>query len=174
MLAAGGPRVRPALLVIDMQRAFLDGVATTPPLATTVEIIDHVAGLFRAADRPVVFVHDVESHRPGSPGYELVDGLHAHESDVTLDKLHGDALRETPLTDILAERGVDFVLVAGYKAENCVLATIKGLEARDLPHAVLRSGILSTSPDAAGFIERISPILSYEVVRVLLDAAGPP
>jgi hypothetical protein len=54
-----------------------------------------------------------------------------------------------------------------------VLSTLKGAEAHDVPHCVLRGGIVSPAPDAAAFVERISPLASWQVVAALVDAAGP-
>jgi nicotinamidase-related amidase len=164
--------VRPGLLLIDMQREFLDGLATTPPLADAVDLLQHVAGLFREAGRPVFFVHDVESCPPGSPGYPFVEGLTPAAGDVTVDKLHGDAFRDTDLSERLSERGVDFLVIGGFKAEACVLSTLKGAEARDLRHALLRGGIVSDDPEAVRFVERISPLASHQVVEALLETAA--
>lgn len=165
--------MRPALLVIDMQREFLDGKTTTPRLEDGVELIAWVAGLFREKGLPVLAVHDVESCPPGSPGYPFVAGLEPAPSDVVIDKVHGDSFRDTELLDVLRARSVDFLVICGYRAESCVLSTIKGAEAHDFAHCVLRGGVLSPAPDAAAFIERISPLASWQVVKTLVDAAGP-
>lgn len=153
-----------------MQKQFLGGSAPiAPDLPEAVEITNYVAGLFRDAGRPVLWVQDREGIELHDPGFALIDALHVAPGDARIVKTASNAFREPDLERQLAASSTDFVLFAGFKAEGCVLATAKGAEDRDLPHALLRSAVVSTTPDAPAFIERICPLVSYEVVAAIVS-----
>ena len=161
--------MKAALIIIDMQKQSLDGqTRLEPDLAACLEIVTHVASLFRESARPVIFVQDEESAGPGDPGFELINGLYEQEEDPRVRKVAGNAFRSPELTRILQETHSDFALLAGYRAENCVLATQKGAEDRDIPNALLRGGVLGHSKETVAFIESICPLLSHEVVAAML------
>ncbi|PIT99269.1 MAG: isochorismatase [Bdellovibrionales bacterium CG10_big_fil_rev_8_21_14_0_10_45_34] len=162
--------MKAALLIIDMQKTFLSHAeALTPSLRHVCEHINHVAQHFRKRSLPVFIVQDQESCKPGHPEFEFVDLIETHETDEKIHKLHGNSFRETSLEARLKELNVDFILLTGFKAEGCVLATIHGALDRDIPFAVLRDGILSTTEDGAKFVEKTYPLMSYSVAEALLE-----
>jgi len=163
-----------AFVIIDMQKQFLDGATSlTPALASTAEYINYVSGLFRERGLPVLFVLDEEECKLGDPKFEPVDCIEQKPTDERIHKTHGNSFRDTRLMERLKALGVGFVLFAGYRAEGCVLSTLKGAENLDLPHAVLRNGILSTSQDGAAFVEKNSPLLSHHLVAPFLSYNRP-
>jgi nicotinamidase-related amidase len=100
-----------ALVVVDMQRAFFGPTRRgEPELSSVLEYVNHAVDLFRSAGAPVVWVHDIESHAPGSDGYALVEGLDAlyHregfiELSTTADLVRVDG---RPLSDVHMVRWV--------------------------------------------------------------------
>lgn len=59
-----------ALLIIDMQHDFIDGVMPVPGSAAVVPMLATVAAAFRRANRPVV--HVIRYYQPGSSDVDLV------------------------------------------------------------------------------------------------------
>ncbi|MFK7989936.1 MAG: cysteine hydrolase family protein [Sandaracinaceae bacterium] len=151
----------PAFVVIDVQRRF-EHRMQHPPLGDAVEVITRVASLFRAAGHPVVWVYDDERGAKGTPGFELVEGLAPHADDVRHHKTAANAFKT------LTVRGCDFFLLAGFKADGCVLASAMGAQDRDLPFAVLRGGLIDSTRQSVAFIDALLPVVSHEVVTAML------
>jgi nicotinamidase-related amidase len=162
--------MNPALVVIDMQKRFIPpGTALHPELGSAVNIINEVAGKFRAAGRAVIWVQDCETMLQTDPGFQLLDELDVRNEDPRVAKVASNAFAEPGLAVALDAASADFALLCGYRAEECVLATAHGAADRELRYALLRGAVLSLSPEAVEFAERVSPLLSYEVAVALLS-----
>lgn len=160
--------MRLGLIVIDMQKRFLDsGRAMYPDFVEALEIINYVADEFRANKLPVIWVQDREDIVESDPGFAVLDELRVAPGDSRVTKEAANSFCEPGLADALAEQKVDFALLCGFKAEGCVLATARGAADRGMDHALLRGAVISPASDAPGFVERISPIMSWEVAVAL-------
>jgi maleamate amidohydrolase len=133
---------QPALLIVDFVRAYLDpesplyaGVETT--LAHCMELLAEARG----AGVPV-FWTDVE-YEPGganggvfyrklpvlrvfdrgSPLGEFAAGLEPREHEPVITKQHPSAFFGTGLDELLHERGIDTVLIAGLTTSGCIRAS---------------------------------------------------
>ncbi len=96
---------------------------------------------------------------PGRPGAEMLPGLLPagarldpepllggrpqvfSESELALYKPRWGAFHRTPLEDILQERGVSTVCIAGTSFANCVRATVYEASSRDFRVAVVRDAV---------------------------------
>jgi nicotinamidase-related amidase len=105
---------------------------------------------------------------PGEVGFELPDRLHILNSDVHIHKTYGNAFNKTPLADELRQLGVDTVIITGFCAEYCVLATYRGAEDLDLTPIILRGSLASNSLEHIRFVESISDIMSYGALKKVL------
>jgi nicotinamidase-related amidase len=160
--------MRPALVVVDVQRRFFRSDRPVfKDLDTALEIINHVATAFRAGGAPVIWVQDREDTSLDDPGYALLDGLDARPADARVSKIASNAFVEDELPAVLSETGADLLVLCGYRAEGCVLATARGAADRGIPYALLRDAVISHDADAPGFVERISPIVSHEIATLL-------
>src|SRR6185437_2404065 len=126
----------PALLVVDMQNEFFaPGSPAAGSLAVAAEYINAAIGLFRRAKAPVVVVSDIEEplRVPGSELFGLHPSVAAEPSDLRIDKRFGNAFWKTDLDELLRARSIDMVIVSGFCAEFCVLATYRGAVERGYP-----------------------------------------
>jgi len=115
-----------ALLIIDMQ------LALVPALWQGDEVADRIALLAeRARDRgaPVVVIQQTGPARtpfdPADPGWQLSPRLRLHDDDLRLRKSATDSFFQTDLAELLAERDVDTVMIAGAATDYCVDATAR-------------------------------------------------
>lgn len=165
--------MKPALLVIDVQKAFFDmSPATAQSLHDAIEYINAAIKLFRDRQLPVICVqHTEESENlvPGEKGFELPDELDILPSDRHILKTYGNAFHKTALEADLRERGVDTVIITGFCAEYCVLSTYRGAQDCDLKPIILRDSLASSTPKNIGFVESISDIISYGALQQLLE-----
>jgi nicotinamidase-related amidase len=162
-----------ALLVIDVQKAFFDlSPATTQSLNQAIEYINAAIDLFRKKNLPVVCVQHKEEEEklvPGVEGFDLPDALNILPTDVHIHKTYGNAFNKTSLEDELCQRGVDTVIITGFCAEYCVLSTYRGAQNVDLKPILLRGSLASGVPENIKFVESISDIISYGVLKSLLE-----
>ena len=165
--------MEPALLVIDVQKAFFDlDPVTTHSLNQAIEYINAAIALFRENDLPVICVQDMDKEGkrvPGTEGFDLPDALNILPSDVHIHKRYGDAFTKTSLADELRQRGVDTVIVTGFCAEYCVLSTYRGAQNVDLKPILLRGSLASGVPENIKFVESISDIISYGTLKRVLE-----
>lgn len=111
-----------ALLVIDVQREALDGVADADAL------VGRINELVRRASEegaPVIFIQheDGDELVRGTPGWELAAGLERPEGAELLPKAYRDAFEETDLARLLERLGARRVVVTGVHSDYCVQTT---------------------------------------------------
>jgi nicotinamidase-related amidase len=165
--------MKPALLVIDVQKAFFSiNPTTAQSLDQAIETINAAIALFRAKSLPVVCVqHMDEANKlvPGQEGFDLPDTLNVLPSDLHIHKTYGNSFNKTPLESRLRELGVDTVIITGFCAEYCVLSTYRGAENCDLTPIILRESLASVVPENIRFVENISDIISHGALKKVLE-----
>ncbi len=165
--------MRPALLVLDIQKAFFQqDETTTSSLRRSIEYANAAMPLFRAKGLPVVCVihrEDEDGLVPGTPGFEPHEDLHFQEGDLRIVKTTGSAFAGgTGLGETLRGMGIDAVVIAGYCAEFCVLSTCRGAQDEGFKAMLLRDSLASGHPERIPVVEAINDVLSYGALRYLL------
>jgi len=164
--------MKPALLVIDVQKEFFKFSPTTAQsLNNAIEYINAAIALFREKDLPVICVQHVDEEEklvPGEEGFALPEELEILSSDLHVHKTYGNSFNKTPLVDELRGLGVDTVIITGFCAEYCVLSTYRGAEDLDLAPIVLRGSLASDNLKNIKFVESISNIISYGALKKVL------
>jgi nicotinamidase-related amidase len=165
--------MRPALLVIDVQKAFFDiDQQTTQSLHSAIETINAAIALFRGQGLSVVAVQHMEAEEglvPGAGGFALPEQLAILDSDLHIVKTYGNAFNRTPLEDELRRLDVDTVILTGFCAEYCVLSTCRGAKDRDLTPIILRDALASSVPDNIRFVENVNDVISYGALKKVLE-----
>jgi nicotinamidase-related amidase len=164
--------MKPALLVIDVQKAFFKfGPTTALSLNDAMEYINAAIALFREKDLPVVSIQHIEEEEdlvPGEEGFDLPEELDILPSDLHIHKTYGNSFTRTSLEADLRALGVDTLILTGYCAEYCVLSTYRGALDLDLTPIMLRGALASDTPENIRFVESISNLLSYGVLKKVL------
>jgi nicotinamidase-related amidase len=165
--------MKPALLVIDVQKEFFKSDAqTAQSLNGAIEYINAAIALFRAKSLPIFCIQHINEEEkliPSEDGFELPEGLHILPSDGSIHKTYGNAFNKTALLGKLKELGVDTVIISGYCAEYCVLSTYRGAKDLDLTPMLLRGSLASGSPENIKVVESISDIISYVALKKVLE-----
>ena len=181
---------RSALIVIDMERGFIDresshciaqAEATIPACIRAVEIA-------RAKQIPVFFVKrhyradgsDVEctryaawvkggkSMRPGTEGAEEPHGLAPKEGDYSIIKPRWSAFFGTELDLILRRLSVRRVILAGTTTPNCIRTTCYDANALDYNVVILTDCTSSQTEE----IQRVNLADMERMGAVLMDTAA--
>ena len=120
-----------ALVLVDLQREFLDGKLALPEVGPAVARARQLLAWARAAGIHVVFVRQVAASAtaplfaPGSPGAELVPGLEPEPGDSQITKSAAGAFSNPALHRLLAERGIEVLIVAGLMTHLAVDSTAR-------------------------------------------------
>ncbi|MFF1509594.1 isochorismatase family protein [Streptomyces sp. NPDC058326] len=127
--AAPHPQPVDALIVVDVQSAFVTGAGAVPGAA---RLVDRTTGLIaRARQAGALVVHLQNDGPPGAedephtPGWELHHPVEPGPAEVVIRKPRDDGFRDTPLGDVLTGAGVRAVAVCGVMSEMCVQATAR-------------------------------------------------
>jgi len=117
-------RTSTALLVIDVQNGV---VAGSPNRDEVVGNINALVGRARSSGTPVVWVqHSDDGLQQGTAEWEYVPELVREDAEPLVHKHHGDSFEGTDLEQLLADRGVGHVVVAGAQSDACIRSTIHG------------------------------------------------
>ncbi len=165
--------MKPALLVIDVQKAFFHiSEEARKSLEQAVAQINAVVPLFREKNLPVVWIQHRDDEYgiiPGAEGFEMADSFDVCPGDFRVVKTAGNAFHGTNLEEELRRLGVDVPVLTGFCAENCVLSTFRGARDRGLAPMILRGAMASVAPENIPFVERVNEVLSPGVLVKMLE-----
>ncbi|MFE1776074.1 isochorismatase family protein [Streptomyces sp. NPDC059008] len=149
-VAATGEPIHPAgpllpveaLLLVDLQSAFVAGDEAVPDAARVLDRSRDLLARARAAGALVVHLQNDGApgtvDEPHTPGWELQLPVEPGPREVVVRKTEDDGFEGTALGALLADAGVQALAVGGVLSEMCVAATARTALDRDfrvvLPH----------------------------------------
>jgi nicotinamidase-related amidase len=153
-------------LIVDMQNIFLQDHMEKLEVGAACEYINYVSG----KDHTVIHIQDMEgSDRDTDPeSRDIIPEITVGPKDIRITKQYSNAFWKTDLEQLLRNRGVGFVVVAGFSAEYCVTFTANGAIERGFQAAILQRGIVSTNTDAINSIYRDRHVISYPVIEFMI------
>ncbi|MHA4778920.1 isochorismatase family protein [Streptomyces sp. MSC1_001] len=174
-----------ALVVVDVQAAFVTGGGAVPGAA---RLVDRTADLIaRARQGGALLVHLQNDGPPGAedephtPGWELHHPVRLGPREVVVRKPYDDGFRETQLGAVLADAGVRAVAVCGVMSEMCVQATARTALERGyrvvVPHDAHATQDVPAAPGISGVVPAatVSRVAAYALgsdAEVTVPAAG--
>ncbi|MFF8652760.1 cysteine hydrolase family protein [Streptomyces huasconensis] len=118
-----------ALILVDMQSAFVTGDAAVPDAR---RLLDRVRDLLARARESGALVVQLQNDgepgapdEPGTPGWRLHLPVEAERGETVVRKTVDDGFEETGLEELLREAGVADLAVCGVMSEMCVSATAR-------------------------------------------------
>jgi len=119
--------VATALIVVDMQAAFVHGEGASPQMPTVLPAVDKQLRSARSAGALIVFLQNDGQRgaqdEPNAPGWRLA--LEPSTDDVVIRKLEDSGFAGTDLSGLLARHRVEVVSICGVMSEMCVAATAR-------------------------------------------------
>lgn len=117
-------RPNTALVVIDVQNGVMAGAYDRRAVVgNVVTLVDKA----RSAGVPVVWVQHSDDEMPvGSDEWRYVDELQRRDDEPLVHKNYGDSFEGTDFEDVLAQRGIGRLIVAGAQTDQCIRSTLHG------------------------------------------------
>jgi len=116
-----------ALIVVDLQRAFVTGPDAVPEAGALLDAVSVLLDRARTAGALVVHLQNDGPpgavDEPGTPGWPLA--LRPEPDDTVVRKVSDDGFAGTELGHLLAAHGVQAVAICGTQSEMCVGATAR-------------------------------------------------
>jgi nicotinamidase-related amidase len=166
-------KVKPALLVIDVQNAYLPYMSEEDKKGA-IEGINYVIGMFRDAGFPVVRVYHTdpsEGPAPGSEGFEFAKTVKVLDSDPKIVKNYGNGFRKTDLDALLRGQGSNTLFLTGLSAVACVLATYQGAQDLDYDAFMVRGALISHDATLTRSVQEMTKTISIPALRLVLEMA---
>lgn len=164
-------RMKPALLVIDIQNAFLPMVPDREK-EVGMYMINALIDLFRKSGYPIIRVYHqdlVEGPKTDTEAFEFPTTVQVKPDDPKIIKHYGDGFNKTDLGKVLKDKGCNTVFLCGLSAVGCVLATSIGAENHDYKSFLIKDAIMSHNSTYTDNIEDIFGAINYDVVKVMLE-----
>ncbi|MCX6246051.1 MAG: isochorismatase family protein [Bacteroidetes bacterium] len=165
--------ITPALLVIDIQKAFLPMMSADKEMA--MEYINALIDLFRKNGYPVIRVYHTSGEygvTPGTEGFEFPETVKILPTDPKVLKTYADGFNKTDLDKVIKATGSNTLFLCGLSAVGCVLATWNGAQNLDYKAFMVKSAIISHNSEYTKNVEQMFDAVSYEVVQLIIENAG--
>jgi nicotinamidase-related amidase len=168
-------RMKPALLVIDIQNKFLD-MMSKEDKDIRMYILSATVELFREKGFPIIRVYHSspeEGPKPGTEAFEFPPSVPVKPDDPMIIKTFPNAFKKTGLDQLLRDRGCNTVFCCGLSAVGCVLATHFGADELDYDTFMIKDAVLSHNAEYTRSIETIMDAVGYQAVKAMLENAVP-
>ena len=166
--------IKPALVVIDIQNAFLPSIPEKDR-ESSMNNINFYIQLLRSKGFPVIRVyHHGEEYGviPGTDLFEFPASVLIKPDDPKVIKTYPDGFNKTDLDKVIKEQGSNTLFLCGLSAVGCVLATWIGAQNNDYTAFLLKDAIMSHNSEYTDNIELMFDAVSYDVVKLILDNSG--
>ncbi|MCX6565784.1 MAG: isochorismatase family protein [Candidatus Aminicenantes bacterium] len=164
-------RVKPALLVIDIQNAYLP-LMDEKDKKPGMEMINYFIALFRANGFPVIRIYHTDLKRgpaPGSEEFEFPKTVAIRDDDPKVIKNYGNAFKKTELDKLLKAKGCNTVFLCGLSAVGCVLATYHGAMDLDYEVFMIKDALISHDAALTKSVQEICQTIDYYALKMLLE-----
>jgi nicotinamidase-related amidase len=166
------PPIKPALVVIDIQNAFLP-MMDEKDKKTGMEYINYLITLFRASGYPVIRVYHTSKEYgviPDTEPFEFPTTVKIKPDDPKVIKTYPDGFNKTDLDKVIKETGSNTLFLCGLSAVGCVLATYIGAQNHDYKAYLCKNALISHNAAYTDTIEEIFEAVSFEAVQMILQA----
>lgn len=164
-------RMKPALLVIDIQNAYLPYMDDKDK-KMGMDMINYYIELFRANGFPVVRVYHTDlktGPKPGNELFEFPKTVAILPEDGKIIKNYPSAFKKTELDKLLKAKGCNTLFLCGLSAVGCVLATYHGAMDLDYEVFMLKDALISHDAALTKAVQEICKVIDYYALKLLLE-----
>ena len=165
--------LRPALLVIDIQNAYLP-MMSSEGKDMALYMINGAIELFRENGFPVIRVHHTDLQygpKPGTKEFEFPESVLVKPEDPRIVKNYPSAFKKTDLDKLLKEKGCNTVFLCGLSAVGCVISTYYGASDLDYDVFMVRDALMSHNAEYTRVVQEFCDSVGYAALKVMLENA---
>lgn len=167
-------RIKPALLVIDIQNTYLTMIPEKDKEIGLMYINAYIE-LFRSHGYPVIRVyhHNKEfGPQPGTELFEFPSSVSIVPEDPKVIKTYPDGFNKTDLDKVIRETGSNTLFLCGLSAVGCVLATWIGAQNNDYKAFLMKDAIMSHNSGFTDNIEVMFDAVGYDLVKLMVESSA--
>ena len=171
---AATAKIKPALLVIDIQNAYLPRMDEKDK-KFAMEMINYYIELFRANGLPIIRVYHTDPKygpKTDSEDFQFPKTVAIRDDDPMVTKNFGSAFKKTDLDRMLREKGCNTLFLCGLSAVGCVLATYHGAMDLDYEVFMLKDSLISHDASLTKAVQEICKTIDYYALRLVLGGVG--
>lgn len=166
-------RANPALLVIDIQNAYLPRMSEQDK-KMGMEMINHLINLFRAYQFPIIRVYHTDPKWgpvPGSEDFEYPKTVAIKDEDIKIIKSYPSAFKKTELDKVLKEKGINTLFLCGLSSVGCVIATYYGAMDLDYNVWLIEDALIGPDAEKTKAVQQIyhTRLINYYAIDLLLE-----
>jgi len=165
--------LKPALLVIDIQNAYLP-MMSAEGKDSALYMINGAIELFRENGFPVIRVHHTDPQygpKPGTKEFEFPESVLVKPEDPRIVKNYPSAFKKTDLDRLLKEKGCNTVFLCGLSAVGCVISTYYGASDLDYDVFMVRDALMSHNAEYTRVVQEFCDSVGYAALKVMLENA---
>ncbi|MCJ7645002.1 MAG: isochorismatase family protein [Candidatus Aminicenantes bacterium] len=165
--------MKPALLVIDIQNAYLP-MMSAEGKDLALYVINGAMELFRENGFPVIRVYHTDlkyGPKPGSREFEYPESVMIKPDDLKVVKNYPSAFKKTDLDKILKEKGCNAVFLCGLSAVGCVISTYYGANDLDYDTFMVRDALMSPNAEYTRVIQEFCDSVGHAALKIMLENA---
>jgi len=163
--------MKPALVVIDVQQAFLPYMSKTDQ-DMAIEMMNWAMQTFRKFNLPVIRVYhqsDEWGVKPGAPEFEFPPNLQIQETDPKIIKTYPSAFTKTDFDKVLKEKGINTLFLCGLSSTGCVLATYFDAGSHDYKAFMLKDAMIGPKESYTDAVEEMFSAMDLETATYMLE-----
>jgi nicotinamidase-related amidase len=166
-------RANPALLVIDIQNAYLPRMSEQDK-KMGMEMINHLVNLFRAHQFPIIRVYHTDPKygpKPGNEEFEYPKTVAIKDEDAKIIKNYPSAFKKTELDKVLKEKDVNTLFLCGLSSVGCVIATFHGAMDLDYNVWLVEDALIGPDAEKTKAVLQIyhTRLINYFAIELLLE-----
>ena len=167
-------KIKPALLVIDIQNCYLKHIPDKDKEAVLTRINMYI-DMFRNHDFPIIRIyHFSKEHGPsqGTEDFEFPKSVLIQSEDPKVIKTYPDGFNRTDLDKVIKEKDCNTLFLCGLSSVGCVLATWLGAFNHDYKAFLVKDAIMSHNKVYTTNIEIMFDAVGYDVIQLILENAN--
>jgi nicotinamidase-related amidase len=171
---AATAKAKPALLVIDIQNAYLPYMDEKDK-KMGMEMINYAIALFRANGFPVIRVYHTDlktGPKPDSEEFAFPKTVAILPDDAMVIKNYPSAFKKTELDKLLKGKGCNTLFLCGLSSVGCVLATYHGAMDLDYEVFMLKDALISHDAALTKAVQEICRTIDYYALKLVLESIG--
>ena len=164
-------KIKPALLVIDIQNTYLQYIPDDDKEAALLRI-NYYIEMFRQYDSPVINIyHYSKENGPEqkTQEFEFPSSVPIKPEDPRIIKTYPDAFNKTDLNKILREKGCNTLFLCGLSSVGCVLASWLGAYNYDYKAFLVKDAIMSHKKSYTENVEAMFEAVGHDVIQLILE-----